>query len=331
MSTVTLNLPCLCGSAKKFRLCCGKNAATRITFEYLHGAMSSANLYAKEEISGQWDEQRQQVKKLVVAIRENMPGSPLRAAVFGAGNCSDIPLEYLAESFEKVDLFDIDWSAINKARERLDTQLQKKVRCFLFDVTGLFTTMVPKVVMALEKGNTNTVFEVLEDFYQKRINPAHLPRKYDLVLSVNMLTQLFTPFMVSVGKAAAFRGLLRDPVSLDSYIKFVQKIGEEIIPEHHLQFLRSVTKSRLLITTDKFLWGDLEGIPEKTRETVENPEDLLKPEVQEKLAEQNLILPGTKLDLYYPKYFHALRKNQWLWHFNDQKVYLVEGYELAPK
>lgn len=330
MQAKIANLPCLCGSGEKFQRCCGRDKYIDATFDYLYSLLSSGNARGRTAFSELWNEHRQKVHALVAQARESLGVPRCRTAVFGAGNCNDIPLEYLAGVSDKVDLYDIDWNAINNAKNGLEEPLRRKVRCFLLDVTGLFKTVVPRVIAAMEKKDTGALLKALSDFYEKKTRFVSLPRRYDLVLSINVMSQLFTPFMITLGRAASYRNQLPEE-TFDSYAELVMRIGNEVVPEQHLQFLWSATKGRLVLTTDRYLWGMYEGQETDVKKLVDKPEGLLDPGVQQKLSSRNFQLPGTDIETIYPVYFNCHRKEQWLWTYDQDKTYLIEGYELTPK
>lgn len=60
-----------------------------------------------------------------------------RIAILGAGNCNDLDLSSIAESFGEVHLFDIDGEALRRAVERQDHGVRRACRLHEHDLTGV--------------------------------------------------------------------------------------------------------------------------------------------------------------------------------------------------
>ncbi len=60
------------------------------------------------------------------------------ALILGAGSCGDIPLEQLADAFDRTTLVDMDIRHTLQARNNLPASLRKKVDVVAKDITGVF-------------------------------------------------------------------------------------------------------------------------------------------------------------------------------------------------
>lgn len=78
-----------------------------------------------------------------------------------------------------------------------------------------------------------------------------LTNKYDLILSVNVVTQLLRPFFDTFIESCIIIGNLKRWLLLDIFIDNITSIAHEVIPYEHLHFLKSIAKpnAKLLITS----------------------------------------------------------------------------------
>src|ERR1051326_6889385 len=76
------------------------------------------------------------IQALTLAALETQPKPIARVAILGAGACTELPLEELAQRAEEVVLVDLDELALQQARRRLSSALQGRIRLIVADVTG---------------------------------------------------------------------------------------------------------------------------------------------------------------------------------------------------
>lgn len=74
-------------------------------------------------------------------------GLPGRVAILGAGACTELPLEEVAERAEEVALVDLDEFALQQARRRLPARLQGRVRLIVTDITSGVSGNLEQVLM----------------------------------------------------------------------------------------------------------------------------------------------------------------------------------------
>lgn len=122
------NWPCPCESEIMFSKCCKKKSNVSNTINYLLATITTCTRDSKIHAdNGLWDSHKNNTLNL---IKDTLCESEINyseVAVLGAGNCNDIPLQFLAENFHRVDLYDIDWKAIKNAKRALPLSLQKKM------------------------------------------------------------------------------------------------------------------------------------------------------------------------------------------------------------
>lgn len=115
------------------------------------------------------------------------------ALVLGAGNCTEIPLEELAGSFEQVVLADLDDASMTAAVEDLPDELIPKVRVSVGDVTRFAAPLMQRLWRAVEASETaEQAFERIEETFsglEADDAPPTLPEA-DLVVSSLVLSEL---------------------------------------------------------------------------------------------------------------------------------------------
>jgi hypothetical protein len=115
------------------------------------------------------------------------------ALVLGAGNCTEIPLEELARSFDEVVLTDLDDASMAAAVEDLPEDLIPKVRLQVEDVTGFAAPLMQRLWQAVEKCETaEQAFERIGESLsglEADAPPPKLPEA-DLVVSSLVLSEL---------------------------------------------------------------------------------------------------------------------------------------------
>lgn len=90
-----------------------------------------------------------------------------KAILFGVGNCSDIPLVYLADRFDHLTAVYIEPQGITKAVEAIPGSLQAKIDVQIEDLTGITAETFETMTLLLSQAK-NPI-----DFIEKVL--ANLP------------------------------------------------------------------------------------------------------------------------------------------------------------
>lgn len=98
----------------------------------IRGAQTRRNGRAGSERPARWRCVRDRIWELLDDVVD--PGATV--AVVGAGNADDLPLTRLAARARRVDLVDIDGTALAGARRRAPRGLRRRLRRIEEDVTG---------------------------------------------------------------------------------------------------------------------------------------------------------------------------------------------------
>lgn len=327
--------PCICGSNKPFASCCGAQKKVARAILFLTSDLTITNREALESAQENWDSHRRAIREMVEAalrsLGEDGKKDKREAAVFGAGNCRDIPLEFLAENFSKVDLYDIDYDALLNARKGLPSLLQKKVRLKVLDLSGLVKTVIADLVANMESGRVEEAVRLLSRYAdrEKTIGPVIAGKKYALVLSLNVVTQLFAPFLMNLAQAGANQGLL-GPAAYGPLLNAGLTIAHHVLPEVHLSTVKEalLPGGRAVFGVEEYEWGWFAGKESEVNRIAPDPESMLDPQVQAKLRELHYYITGSQAEDVLNKLFEICEQRQWLWHFAPKRSFLVSGYIL---
>jgi len=123
-------------------------------------------------------------------LMDELPRSGGSLCVFGAGNCADIDLEYLAKRFEAIHLVDLDSAALERSRDRQPRAVQERIVLHgERDLSGI----LPHLDDWAEQ------FPADSELQQTSLRAAHallqsIGRPFDVTLSTCVLSQLLLPF-----------------------------------------------------------------------------------------------------------------------------------------
>lgn len=313
-------LPCPCGSGKRLKICCGRdnkvfNAIKNINQIFYYYFNSDSLTFAENyPWESHCDAVKQLVNKSLTQCNKNS------VAVLGAGNCKDIPLELLTENFDSIHLYDLDWFTLKQTTKSLPEPIKQKISLFSLDLTGLWTRDMPDIINNIENGNFLACKHKIRNLSKKPTNMPRFKYKYDLVLSINVVSQLFSPLLQLFIQESEI------PIAPDHVLILecaIKDYHNAVIVKQHLDLVKSITapNGRVIISTDKYEWGN--GLFAKNNNmSVNNINELFNLETQ-KLLQQ---VTGSTINQYIGEYFSDITSKQWLWHFKKDRVYLVEGF-----
>jgi len=121
---------------------------------------------------------------------DELPGGSGDLCVFGAGNCADIDLEYLAKRFQEIHLVDLDGAAIERSRERQPKAVRERIVLHGDrDLSGILQHL----------DDWSERFPSDAELEQTSLRAAHallqsIGRPFDVTLSTCVLSQLVLPF-----------------------------------------------------------------------------------------------------------------------------------------
>jgi hypothetical protein len=140
---------------------------------------------------------------VLAALASQGPGLIPRVAILGAGACTELPLEEIAQRTEEVALVDLDEFALQQARRQLRPALQGRVRLVIADVTGGVSESLERVLMgqrwqALKARGPDAVLAAAAGCLERCAVPEPpelaelLPGRCGVVISSLVVTQLWS-------------------------------------------------------------------------------------------------------------------------------------------
>jgi hypothetical protein len=158
------------------------------------GGVADAQVKMNRSTAGQWGMYRTHRESIERLLAPRGPGERGRSlCVLGAGNCNDLDLKWLKQMFAEVHLVDLDGEAVNGAVRRQG--VEGVVVHAPVDLTGVaeaFTTW-----KARPPGDEEVVRVV------RTSDESPLPelgRRFDVVLSPCVLTQILNPLRQTISR-----------------------------------------------------------------------------------------------------------------------------------
>lgn len=144
------------------------------------------------------------------------------AMVLGAGNCNDIPLDLLLETFDTIVLVDIDEKALDfVCNTKIDSHSASKIMKIVTDLTGIHNAIKQLMLPITDEQIGNVLNQIAQSF------PPSSPLvewfgQCDLVLSIGVVSQLIFPLLDAYYQAGIINNLhafspVMDAVSQQHY------------------------------------------------------------------------------------------------------------------
>ncbi len=240
------NEMCACVGGKTIRSCC------EIKYPSLKKYVG-VNLKNCSKFIG-WHKARRKVFEVLTGAEVNCRDFAYKKIIiFGAGSCTDIPIDYICDMFSEIILVDIDADKLEKANANIPLDLRKKVTKVVWDITEL-----DKILFTLtESGELTKDHDMVEILNKQRFREqgADIPFEirvrmpFDYVISDLILTQI--PF--SVKRTAEKYVVNSQNIFMDEFI-------DDLIYQH-LKLLNNMVKNsgKIIIITDPFMIGGTNG------------------------------------------------------------------------
>jgi hypothetical protein len=251
-----------------------------------------------------------------------------KAIILGAGNCNDIPLINIANKYNETTLLDIDKGNINHAKSLLPADVQSKIKVVSGDLTSTYENNAEKFMRIVLKGQLPQVSHMISNWVKPsdKSSIKCLSKKYSLVVSSTVSTQLIAPFV---------DGMIQSQINSQSYYLLKPKLAElfDTITQRHIaQIQNLISKYGIaIITSEQYGWGhNGDGGPFPTNKYINNPEEMLDPDKQ-KILEMNRIFISGRITESLLSNLDILHRNEWIWQFNNRRFYLVKGWIVQKK
>jgi hypothetical protein len=168
-------------------------------------ALATLQFDLNRQTCGDWDCYAGHRARVTRLLADASPGTSGRLCVLGAGNCNDLDLAVLLQSYAEIHLVDLDATALTFGVARQALSKNPAVRLHGdIDLTGYLNTMA-----AWTEHNTIASRDV-EICCTEPVRRNGLPSPFDVVASTCLLSQLCGIAVDTVGKAhARFLDLVR--------------------------------------------------------------------------------------------------------------------------
>lgn len=237
-----------------------------------------------------------------------------RLCVLGAGNCFDLDLARVAQSFDEVHLVDIDPVALKKARERLDADVAPKVTLHApVDVSGANDKLeawremrvTPEALIAFPEVATSAVLR-------------KLPAPFDCVVSSCIMSQLLLTYRRVLGE----RHQLFQAGLVTLLVTHLRVLAALTKPGGQALFITDVTTDEIAPLGQLSLDIDAPLLLEQlARENLIF--NYLDPALLQSLAEQDPVL-SQAVDFRAPE-------KAWIWQNTKERAFLVYASRLLRR
>jgi hypothetical protein len=254
---------------------------------------------------------RQNQTEFILSGRESGGG---RLCVLGAGNCFDLDLPRVVQTFDEVHLVDIDPGALKTARERLDDEAAQKITLHApVDVSGANDKLeawrdmrvTPEALLSFPEAATNALLR-------------KLPAPFDCVVSACITSQLLLTYRRVLGERHQLfqAGLITLLVTHLRVLSALTKPGGQAL------FITDVTTDEIAPLGTLPLGGDASLLLEQLarQNLIFN---YLDPALLASLAAEDPIL-SESVEFRPPE-------KVWLWQNTRERAFLVYGARLLKR
>ncbi|WP_434510095.1 hypothetical protein [Desulfitobacterium sp. AusDCA] len=281
-----------------------------------------------------WEGHRNQINRILhERVLKSSSTDFCKAAIFGAGNCDDIDLNYWLNNVDELWLFDIDLESVQQGIERqnIDTKMIDKLKLFQIDVTGLDkisffndinqmlkdSTPIKKVVSYIRKIANN--LEVIDDL----INHYG---SFSFVASSSIHTQLLYPH---------FNQMLSNTKDKETLMREADYLMSTLVKNYNQLLLNLVKENgTLFIWTDEFELssdrGNLHLLPQFQREILNSNYTFLSKFIYN-FGLKGAVECNKDLLSKFPNFADRLIDKTydliyWIWHYDLTKHYLIHCF-----
>jgi len=145
----------------------------------------------------QWQEHIDLSREFIINGTEGINRE--RVVIIGAGNCTDIPLEELAYSFQSVILQDIDFKAIEAVRSGLSPDLKSKVSLRAEDISSIGALFLSRAIEIIDssifaKDAVRGIIDYMSDIELTQWNISEEDQADYIVCSLVLSVLMWTEF-----------------------------------------------------------------------------------------------------------------------------------------
>lgn len=255
-----------------------------------------------------------------IALDAAEEGTPSRALILGAGNCTDIPLDFIAPNFDEIVLVDADIAATERAVRHLPPYLLGKISLVGADVTGIIPSLSASIEQAV--GSCPTFDQFVPTVVQSlsTINPDTSPKPnlgdgFNFVCSQLLMSQLcLAPLThMAVRQIPQHYGKTPSIADIESEDELYRATDllEVATQLSHISYLR-----RLVATNGTVHLADTYEL-----DTIETAE-----------RQQRVMLDPAVFQPHIDQLFNSLAPaTSWKWTIGPARTFSVTAHSLAPR
>lgn len=196
-----------------------------------------------------------------VALTKAAPGEPREALILGAGNCLDIPLPEIVDSFDRTVLVDVDPNTTEKALSWFNSRELGKISLVGADLTGVMGELGSLLQRASDESADLTTFILTATRAIRGIEPLNrqpnLDREFAFVCSQLLMSQLGSiPFLALSDQVKQKYGerLTLRPGGPDEQLVFALNELNMGVQKDHIRYLsRLVARSGTVHFADTYV------------------------------------------------------------------------------
>ncbi len=138
----------------------GSNCRRSRDISYPQGFLSFINSVGRqsaqlaEMFQVEWSNHIDNIRRLIMQGAQGIDAN--RVLVIGAGNCTDIPLEALAQFFQEVVLQDFDLTGIRNAKNVLPIELQNRISLNAEDISSIGALFLNEALAIIDNAKSDS-------------------------------------------------------------------------------------------------------------------------------------------------------------------------------
>ncbi|MDO7785829.1 hypothetical protein [Desulforamulus aquiferis] len=275
-----------------------------------------------KDYGNNWTHIQDQYEQILKRLLNEFNPNAKRILLLGAGNGNDLPLSFIEETFDYIEVVDIDKIALNRLLQKL--KHKKKFSLKVCDFTGLDNCNSGIESLISEESIPEKV--KLIEALQPNPSLKALSYDFDIVMNCNFSTQLLTPITPNLGELPQEIGKAFTYLSDKIHCQLFEQIKE------HLK-----ADGLLLHSSDVFeLSGNRYGVNPAFKPLLslinyqfDNLPEIVNVDQDEfnKLVMQGLNIIGSLLPQNFQTHYEHLTTFRGLWYFKktpqEFKIYIV--------
>lgn len=269
-----------------------------------------------------WTEHKNKIQALFDDSISYLNEKKKQALIFGAGNCNDLNLSQIVNSFDdKTYLIDIDKKSLDYAISKESYEIKEKLEIVKEDITGLYMNDdFKKFKKACLTKNERSALKIIKKWNSQDSLCSRdvIKEAFQLIISSTISTQFASPISLFINNVYPTFNLKVAILSL----------GETLAQKHVIQISDLLEEGGIaVIVSEQSEWGTVEQVNLPTMKYIQKPEMMLDKQIQDKIDRCNDYLLGRITKDHLSKAnFKILKNEEWIWNFTGNRHYWVKGW-----